>query len=106
MSENKLVGSVALWVESEQHRRGELGFVFSPAVWNQGLATEAARELIRFGFAELGLHRISATCHPDNAASARTLVKAGMSQEGRLQHHLLARGHWRDSLLFAVVSAT
>ncbi|MFD0973484.1 GNAT family N-acetyltransferase [Plantactinospora endophytica] len=98
-----LVGSVAIWVENATHRRGEIGFVFHPSVWNQGYATEAARELIRFGFAELGLHRIAATCHPDNTGSARALVKAGLHQEGRLRDHLLARDRWRDSLLFAVV---
>ncbi|MGL5858149.1 MAG: GNAT family N-acetyltransferase [Angustibacter sp.] len=99
-----LVGSVAVWVENATHRRGEIGFVFHPSVWNRGYATEAAQELIRFGFVELGLHRIAATCHPENAGSVRALTKAGLRQEGRLRDHLLARGRWRDSLLFAVVA--
>ncbi|WP_199853694.1 GNAT family N-acetyltransferase [Plantactinospora sp. BB1] len=104
VADGVLVGSVAVWVENVTHRRGEIGFVFHPSVWNRGYATEAARELVRFGIAELGLHRISATCHPENIGSARVLGKAGLRQEGRLRDHLLARGRWRDSLLFAVVA--
>ena len=60
--------------------------------------------LLRFGFGELQLRRISATCHPNNRASSRVLEKAGLLLEGRLRSHMLVRGEWRDSLLYAVVS--
>ncbi|WP_436534457.1 GNAT family N-acetyltransferase [Actinoplanes sp. HUAS TT8] len=104
VADGELVGSVALWVEDAGHRRGGLGFVFHPAVWGRGYATEAARELVRFGFGELGLHRIAATCHPDNLGSARVLTRAGLREEGRMRDHLLVRGAWRDSLLFAALA--
>jgi RimJ/RimL family protein N-acetyltransferase len=102
--DGRLIGSVAVWVEDADHRRGGMGFVFHPQVWNQGYATEAARALVRFGFGPLGLRRIAATCHPDNAGSVRVLVKAGLRPEGRMRDHLRTRDGWRDSLLFAVVA--
>lgn len=52
--------------------------------------------LLRFGFAQLQLRRISATCHPDNHASSRVLEKAGLVFGGRMRSHLLVRGAWRD----------
>jgi [ribosomal protein S5]-alanine N-acetyltransferase len=91
-------------VEDAANRRGELGFVLHPAVWNRGYATEIARELVRFGFTELGLHRIAATCDLANLASARALAKAGLTREGHLRDHLLTRGGWRDSLLYSVIN--
>lgn len=100
-----LLGSVELSVESREHLRGELGWVFDPAQWGRGYATEATRVLMRFGFEDLGLHRIAATCHPDNVASARVLEKAGMTFEGRMRDHMRVRGGWRDSLLYAAVAA-
>jgi [ribosomal protein S5]-alanine N-acetyltransferase len=100
-----LLGSAELFVESREHLRGELGWVFDPAYWGRGYATEATRILLRFGFDDLGLHRIAATCHPDNAASARVLEKAGMTFEGRMRGHMRVREGWRDSLLFAAVAA-
>jgi ribosomal-protein-alanine N-acetyltransferase len=101
----KVIGSVAIGVTSVQHKRGEFGFVFHRDFWSQGYATEAAELLVRFGFDRLQLRRISATCHPDNHASARVLQKAGLEYEGRIRSHLLVRGAWRDSLLYAIVNA-
>jgi RimJ/RimL family protein N-acetyltransferase len=77
-SSGRLIGSVAIGVTSAQHRRGELGFVFHRNDWSQGYATEAAGLLLCFGFDHLQLRRISATCHPNNHASARVLEKAGL----------------------------
>jgi len=99
----RLLGAAALVVVSHAHQRGSLGYVLRRDTWGRGLATESARALIRFGFEELGLHRIEATCDPRNAGSARVLEKAGMTQEGRIRDHMLVRAEWRDSLLFAVL---
>jgi RimJ/RimL family protein N-acetyltransferase len=60
--------------------------------------------LLRFGFDRLDLHRIAATCHPDNRGSSRVLEKAGMELEGRMRDHKLIRGEWRDSLLYAAIN--
>lgn len=99
----QVIGSVSVAVTSVEHRRGDLGYVFHRAHWGQGYASEAAALLLAFGRGALGLHRVEATCHPDNRASARVLEKIGMRCEGRLRDHLLVRGAWRDSLLYAAV---
>lgn len=98
-----LIGGAALSVTNVEHHRGEIGYVLHPDFWSNGLATEAARMLLRFGFGELQLRRISATCHPDNSASSRVLEKAGLAFEGRMRSHLFVRGVWRDSLLYAAI---
>lgn len=99
----QLIGSVSLRIINRLHQHGELGYVFAAAHWSHGYATEATKALLDFGFGPLGLHRITATCHPENRGSARVLEKAGMSLEGRLRDHKFVRGQWRDSLLYAVV---
>lgn len=98
-----MIGSVSIGIVSAEHRRGELGYVFHRSNWSWGYATEAATLLLGFGRAALGLHRIEATCDPGNRASAHVLEKIGMRCEGRLRDHLLVRGVWRDSLLYAAV---
>ena len=99
-----VVGGVGLRVRSEEHRRGDVGWVLSREVWGRGYATEAARALLGFGVASLGLHRVEATCDPANTASARVMTRIGMTYEGRMRDHLLVRGAWRDSLLHAYVA--
>jgi [ribosomal protein S5]-alanine N-acetyltransferase len=59
--------------------------------------------LIGFGFHQLKLHRIYATCDPRNIGSIRVLEKAGMTKEGRIRGDLLMKDGWRDSLLFSVL---
>ncbi len=73
------------------------------SVWGLGYATEATRLIVAFGFRELGLHRIEATCAPENLGSVRVLEKIGMRREGQLKQHLLAHGAWRDSLVYGVL---
>jgi RimJ/RimL family protein N-acetyltransferase len=92
----ELIGSAAIAVTSVQHKRGEFGFVFHRDFWSQGYATEAGKLLVHFGFQRLQLRRISATCHPNNSASARVLQKVGLRYEGHIRSHLFVRGSWRS----------
>ena len=49
-----------------------------PAYWSKGLATEAARAMIQFGFETPGFDRIGASADSPNSASIRVMEKAGM----------------------------
>jgi RimJ/RimL family protein N-acetyltransferase len=56
----------------------ELVYGVAPAYWGQGLATEAARAALRFGFEECGFDRVYAGADLPNAASFRVMEKLGM----------------------------
>ena len=58
--------------------QAELGYRLLPAFWRQGLASEGARELVRYGFADLGLTRIYAETMAVNAASRATMQSVGL----------------------------
>jgi ribosomal-protein-alanine N-acetyltransferase len=55
-----------------------------PAYWGQGLATEAAMAMLRFGFEELGLERIYAGADPPNTASFCVMERLGMTFSKRI----------------------
>jgi len=57
---------------------GSAGYWFSPVVWGRGFATEALREILRYGFEVVGLERIEARHVIENPASGRVMEKAGM----------------------------
>ncbi|GAA3542355.1 GNAT family N-acetyltransferase [Nonomuraea rosea] len=59
----------------------EIGWRLGRPFWGRGIATEAARAALRFGFEEAGLDRIVSICHVDQHASARVMTKLGMRQE-------------------------
>jgi RimJ/RimL family protein N-acetyltransferase len=99
----RVIGGVGMRITRAAEREGDVGYVFNPRVWGRGYCTEAAAALVGFGFAELKLHRIFATCDPANRASARVLEKLGMRHEGRHRDHLWQKGAWRDSLVYAII---
>jgi RimJ/RimL family protein N-acetyltransferase len=59
--------------------------------------------VLHFGFRQLDLHRIYATCRPANVASQRVLEKVGMHREGHLRRHRWMKGRWQDSYLYAIL---
>ncbi|HEX6138206.1 MAG TPA: GNAT family N-acetyltransferase [Casimicrobiaceae bacterium] len=60
----------------------EVGYRLRHAAWGNGYATEGARELVRYGFDDLGLYRIIGVTHPDNEASRNVLRKVGLADIG------------------------
>jgi RimJ/RimL family protein N-acetyltransferase len=56
----------------------EVGWRLAPAWWGRGLATEAARASIAFGFERLGLRSIVSVIDPRNERSLRVAEKLGM----------------------------
>jgi RimJ/RimL family protein N-acetyltransferase len=57
----------------------DVGYRLLPAHWGQGLATEASRAAVDYGFTHLRLGRIIGLVDPQNAASVRVLEKLGMT---------------------------
>jgi RimJ/RimL family protein N-acetyltransferase len=64
----------------------EIGWWLARSHWGRGLATEAARAVLRDGFERAGLDRIVAVAQPGNGASRRVMEKLGMRYECDTQH--------------------
>jgi [ribosomal protein S5]-alanine N-acetyltransferase len=71
----------------------ELGFWLGRPWWGKGLATEAARAVVCYGFANPRLPGFTSARFDDNPASARVLVKLGFETVGRGTIACAARGH-------------
>ncbi|HEY5466485.1 MAG TPA: GNAT family protein [Clostridia bacterium] len=106
-SNHRFVGMCDLEIEQfgESGGNAELGYFLAPVFWGCGYATEIARELLRFGFSVIGMHRVSARCHADNAASENVMKKIGMSREGVFSKARYKNGAWHDELRYAITIA-
>jgi len=100
--DGRQVGGAGLTID-QRHQHAELGYWLGAPDWGQGYATEAARELLRYGFEDLGLHRIFASHFGHNPASGRILAKLGMSYEGCQREHLLKWDQFVDSELYGIL---
>lgn len=81
----------------------EIGWVMNPAYHNHGYASEAALALLDHGFNKMKLHRIIATCQPENIASYRVMEKIGMRQEGFFKKCIPHGETWWDEYYYAIL---
>jgi RimJ/RimL family protein N-acetyltransferase len=68
------------WPEGDD--KIEVGFELHKAWWGRGLATEAARAALRFGFEEHALRRIISVTAAAHKAARRVMEKAGLTYQG------------------------
>jgi RimJ/RimL family protein N-acetyltransferase len=83
----------------------EIGWCLSPAHQGRGYVTEAATELVRICFEELGLRRVSAGAFADNGPSLRIMQRLGMRLESRGVRDSLHRElGWVDGVVYALLA--
>lgn len=82
--EGDWVGLCSLQYWDVGGQKARLGYLISPAHWNQGYATEAVERVLDFAFSTLGLGCVEARCSPDNPASERVLKKCGLRETGNI----------------------
>ena len=84
---NNIVGCISLMGTDSAAKKAELGYWLERKLWGQGIATEAAKAMIEFGFNKLGLNSIYARFFDINPASGRVMEKCGMTYAGMLRKH-------------------
>lgn len=99
----KMIGTCGFTRFDLPNNSAEIGYVLNPAYHGYGLATEAAHEVIRFGFDGLKLHRIEARHIPGNDASHRVMQKLGMRTDGILREAYLINGSYKSIVVCSVL---
>ena len=102
-ADDQLIGTVTLAGWDRPNRRAELGYMLAREHWGVGLASEAVRAVLGFGFAEMGLHRVEAELDPRNEPSARLLRRFGFRYEGLLRERWYLYDEWSDSALYGLL---
>ncbi|WP_081756682.1 GNAT family N-acetyltransferase [Gorillibacterium massiliense] len=107
---NKLIGHVYFeQKEPKEFLTWEIGYIFNPAYYGKGYATEACQKLLKIGFEELGAHRVMALCNPENAPSWRLLERLLMRREGFFKKEVYfnktesGQPIWQDTYQYAIL---
>lgn len=64
----------------------DIGWRLKKNAWGKGYATEGAKKCLEFGFNELNLNQIIATCTKKNSNSENVMKKIGMTKIGEFNH--------------------
>lgn len=97
-----LIGAIDIWVRMI-HEWAELSYWIGKPYWNQGYCTEAAKEVLRYGFDQFGVNRIQARHMTKNPASGRVLQKIGMNREGIHRQALKRFGKFEDAVHYSIL---
>ncbi|MFI5014403.1 MAG: GNAT family N-acetyltransferase [Hyphomicrobiales bacterium] len=95
-AEHRFIGWVLLIPRDAEGPEIEIGWRLCRTAWGHGYATEAAKPVLRHGFATLGLEEIVADIDPANAASRRVAEKIGLLPVG------LRQGKARSEIRYAL----
>ncbi len=95
---------IAKWSANE---KDDLGFAIEtlgdPPVLVGNIGLFGAHPKDRYGFREMGLHRIQLGVAPFNPAGIRAYEKAGFVEEGRYRESVLHDGRWYDEVLMSIL---
>lgn len=75
----ELIGEISLHIDSD--KKAQLGYWIGEPFWGKGIASEAVKAILKFGFDRLNLEEIYATCHTENTASYKVLLNNGMKKQ-------------------------
>lgn len=91
---DKMIGTCGFTSFRLDANSAEIGYVLNRSYWGMGVAPEAVRAVLRFGFLELRLHRIEAHYMIGNDRSRRVMEKVGMTYEGTQRDSLFVKGRY------------
>lgn len=103
LEDDRLIGFVDL-SDATPHGDSFVGIgIGERDYWGRGYGTEAMKLILRFAFAELGLHRVSLNVFDYNPRGVRSYEKAGFRHEGRVREMILREGQRADVIYMGVL---
>lgn len=107
----KMIGHVYFCQsEPKEFLTWEIGYIFNPKYYRYGYATEASRRIMKYGFEQLGAHRIIGMCNPENTPSWKLLERLSMRREAYQKKNIFFKrtsdGNpvWLDTYQYAMLS--
>lgn len=103
--DGKTIGSCGIYPDAKNDT-GTLGWILHMDYHKQGYGTELCGELLRYGFEDLKLRRISAPCAAPNYGSCRIMERNGMRREALHIKNFWARvdKEWIDKAVYAILA--
>ena len=99
---NNIIGTIG-FNSFQRNHRANFAYDLQFAYWNMGIVTEAAKEVICYGFKELEINRIEAEVMVGNLGSDKVLEKLGFKFEGILRDWLFWNGNHYDMKMFSLL---
>ena len=97
------VGTIGFNSIDWEPQRAEIGYWIAPEHHRRGYGTDATERVVRYGFDQLGLHKIEARVFEFNAASRRLLESVGFTEEGVHRDEVFIDGEYQDTYWYGLL---
>ncbi|MBB4936626.1 RimJ/RimL family protein N-acetyltransferase [Streptosporangium album] len=104
LDEGRLIGLVRLGDTQPEIGNAELDiYIGEKEFWGKGYATDATREICRYGFDKMRLHSITLWAVAENTGAIRVYEKVGFVKDGRRRDAFRRDGEWHDMFLMTLL---
>ncbi|MFS0672162.1 GNAT family N-acetyltransferase [Ornithinibacillus sp. 179-J 7C1 HS] len=103
--DNKVIGSCGFLNWLSDHHRVDIGYELDKKYWGMGIASEALRAVLAYGFESLDIQRVQALIEPPNLASIHLVEKHGFHREGLLRQYEYGNGKFDDLLMYSLLKS-
>jgi len=102
-STNQVVGGVFLNHVARHYQMANLGYWIRTSRTGEGIATEAAKQVARHGFEQLGFQRLEIVVDTGNIPSLKVAEKIGSVREGLLRNRGNLHGSPCDAYMYSLI---
>lgn len=105
IQDETVIGRIGIHYINEQNKCGAIGYWLVKDAVGKGIITRSCSALIRYGFKELGLHRIEIKAAVANKRSWSIPEKLRFKKEGILREAELVNGVFLDLYLYSLLAS-
>jgi len=80
----------------------EIGYFILPQYWGRGYAAEMGAVLVNYLFSDGVAQKLTASCHEDNKASEKIMIKLGMKKSEVNERSRLKDGKYYDEICYSL----
>lgn len=100
---NECIGQIAYFLVDSKNHFAEIEYCIGSCFQRKGLAAEATKAIIKFGFEKINLHKVQISHNSINMPSKRVIEKCGFTFEGALRDYFYFEGKYIDRLYYSIL---
>lgn len=100
---DECIGQIAYFLVDNNNHFAEIEYCIGSVFQRKGLATEATKAVIQYGFNKMNLHKVQ-ICHKSiNIPSRKVIEKCGLVYEGTSRDFFYQDGKYIDRLYYSIL---
>lgn len=100
---DECIGQIAYFLVDNNNNFAEIEYCIGSLFQRKGLATEATKAVIKYGFHKMHLHKVQISHKSINIPSRKVIKKCGLVYEGTLRDFFYQDGEYIDRLYYSIL---